>query len=63
MIDICCVGSGVKYHSLSCWPILIMSPQPVNFVPNRSEKSFKKWHNQPGKKRTFRKSIGDLDAK
>ena len=26
MIDICCVGSGVKYHSLSYWSVVITSP-------------------------------------
>ena len=26
MIDICCVGSGVKYHSLSYWSIVMTSP-------------------------------------
>ena len=25
-IDICCVGGGVKYHSLSCLSIVMMSP-------------------------------------
>ena len=25
MIDICCVGSGIKYHSLSYWSIVMMS--------------------------------------
>ena len=25
MIDICCVGSGIKYHSLSYWSIVITS--------------------------------------
>ena len=26
MIDICCVGSGVKYRPLSYWSIVMMSP-------------------------------------
>ena len=26
MIDICCVGSGVEYHSLSYWSIAMTSP-------------------------------------
>jgi len=26
MIDICCVGSGVRYHSLSFWSIVMTSP-------------------------------------
>ena len=26
MIDICCVGSGVKYHSLFHWSIVMTSP-------------------------------------
>ena len=25
MIDICCVESGIKYHSLSYWSIVVMS--------------------------------------
>ena len=55
MIDICCVRSGVKYHTMSYWSIVMKSP--VNFVPNKYEKSFK-MDNQPEKKyRTFRKSL------
>ena len=26
MIDRCCVGSGVNYHSLFCWAIVMTSP-------------------------------------
>ena len=50
MIGICYVGSGMKYHSLSYWPIVMMSPQQVNFAPNRYEKSIKMA--QPTRKKT-----------
>ena len=65
MIDICCVGSGVKYHFLSYWSIVMTSQvefSPVSFKPNRYEKSFK-LHNRPGEiKRTFRKPKGIAGA-
>jgi len=38
VIDICCVGSDVKYHSLSQWSIVMTSA--VEFSTR---------HNQPGK--------------
>ena len=40
MIDICYVGSGVKYHSLSYWSIVMMPPvefSTINFVPNQEK--------------------------
>ena len=59
MIDICCVGSGVKYHWLSYWSIVMTSQvefSPVNLYAKQYEKSFK-LHNRPGEiKRTYRKS-------
>ena len=65
MVDICCVGSGVKYHWLSYWSIVMTSQvefSPVNFIPNRHEKSFK-LHKRPGEiKRAFRKSKGIAGA-
>ena len=44
MIDICCVGSSVTYHSLSYWSIVMMSR--VEFLTGecrakRCERSFK----------------------
>ena len=52
MIDICCVGSRVTYHSLCYRSIVMMSL--VEFLTGecrakRYERSFK-WHNQPEKK-------------
>ena len=51
MIDICCVGSGVKYHPPSYWSIVTSywsivnchrwNFRPVNFATNRYKKSFK----------------------
>ena len=44
MIDMCFVGSDVKYHSLSYWSIVMTSPvefRPVNFAPNSYEKFIK----------------------
>ena len=38
MIGICCVGSGVKYHLLSYWSIVMTSSvefSTVNFALNR----------------------------
>ena len=32
LINICCVGSGVKYHSLSYWSIVMTSP--IEFSTN-----------------------------
>ena len=43
MIDIYYVGSGVKYHSLSHWSIVMTSQ--VEFLTGPL-----KWLNQPGKK-------------
>ena len=43
-VYICCVGSSVKYHSLSYWSIMMTHRydfQFVKFVPNRYKKSFK----------------------
>ena len=45
MIDIGSVGSGVKYHSLSYWSIVMTSP--VEF--STGIKSPLQWHDQPGK--------------
>ena len=53
MIDICCVRRGMKYHTMSYWSIVMKSAveffEPVNFAPNKYEKSFK-IDNQPEKK-------------
>ena len=52
MIDICCVGSGVKYHSLFHWSIVMTSPIELS-TDEFSAKQYEsplKWHNQPGKK-------------
>ena len=46
MIDICCVGSSVKYLLLSYWSIVLTSP--VEFSTGELW-SPSKWHNQPGK--------------
>ena len=53
MIDMCFVGSDVKYHSLSYWSIVMTSP--VEFFDRWKShqtgmKSSWQWHNQPGKK-------------
>ena len=59
-IGICCVGSRVRYHSLSYWSIIMTSPVEFStgeFRAKRGMKSPLKWRNQPRKKwRTFRKS-------
>ena len=52
MIDICCVRSGVKYHTMSYWSIVMKSA--VEFLTGEFrefsyEKSFK-MDNQPEKK-------------
>ena len=44
MIDICCVGSGGKYHSLSYWSIVMTSWVEFStgeFHVKQYEKSFK----------------------
>ena len=44
MIDIYCVVSGVKHHSLSYWSVVMTLPvefRQVNFASNRYEKTFK----------------------
>ena len=54
MIDICCVGSGVRYHSLSYWSIVMTSPVESFDRWNSSQTGMKsplKWHiNQQEKK-------------
>ena len=48
MIDICHVGSRIKYHLLSKWSIVMTSLgefRLVNFAPNSYESPLK-WHNQ-----------------
>ena len=54
MIDICYVRSGVQYHSLSYWSIVMMSlveflTGVVKFLRQTGSKSPLKWHNQSGK--------------
>ena len=53
MIDIRCVGSGVKCHSQSYWSIVMTSPVEFSTGEFRAKTGMKsplKWHNQPGKK-------------
>ena len=52
-IDICCVGSGVRYHSRSYWSIIMTSLVEFStgeFRAKRGMKSPLKWHNQQRKK-------------
>ena len=53
VIDICCVGNGVKYHSLSYWSIVDDTGRIFDRLIWRQTgmKSPFKWHNQPDKKK------------
>ena len=48
MIEIYCVGSGLKHHSLSYCSVVMMTPveelRPVNFA-STGVKTPLKWHN------------------
>ena len=71
MIDMCFVGSDVKYHSLSYWSIIMTSPVEFSTGENHTKQVWKVLYNgitnQEKRKRTFRKFtkvfVNDLDPR
>ena len=71
MIDMCFVGSDVKYHSLSYWSIVMTSPVEFSTGENHTKQVWKVLYNgitnQEKRKRTFRKFtkvfVNDLDPR
>ena len=60
MTDICCVGSGVKYHSLSYWSVVMTSPVEFStdkFCAKQVRKVLKNGITNQGKKDFYKSNL------